>query len=361
MKNILLISASAGYGHLMAAKSLEDAFGEYQNLKVTNIDILDYANPIFRWFYRDLYLKMQNKTPHTLGLIYDVLDKPNRFIDSVVNSIEWASLRKFRKLVNEGDWDCFVSTHFLPPKIISLIGNKAPQFIITTDYGLHRYWLNEKDNIYFCASRESCVALNKWGIPNQNINHTGIPVRKGFCPIEHVPSSARKILLIGASSLESIFNSILSISRPIEITVICGNNKKLFDKIISYNNSIGIHKVIVLGFVNNIAELMKESDLVITKPGGSTLSEALACGIPVALIAPCFGQESINSNFILENGCGIILESLTTLSWKIEKLLDCSRSDWNRIKGRAEVVGWMPRYAANNITYTINESINNND
>jgi processive 1,2-diacylglycerol beta-glucosyltransferase len=77
----------------------------------------------------------------------------------------------------------------------------------------------------------------------------------------------------------------------------------------------------VLGFTNEMHELMMAADLVMTKPGGLTTSEALACGAAMIVVNPIPGQESRNSDFLLENGAAIKMNNLATLTYKLKGLL----------------------------------------
>jgi processive 1,2-diacylglycerol beta-glucosyltransferase len=80
-------------------------------------------------------------------------------------------------------------------------------------------------------------------------------------------------------------------------------------------------RFLVLGYTDRMHELMKMSDLFIGKPGGLTTSEALACGLPMAVFSPIPGQEERNADHLLEEGAGIRCNELTTLPFKIDTLL----------------------------------------
>jgi processive 1,2-diacylglycerol beta-glucosyltransferase len=77
----------------------------------------------------------------------------------------------------------------------------------------------------------------------------------------------------------------------------------------------------VLGFVTNMHELMAVADLIITKPGGLTSSEALAMGKPLLILNPIPGQESANSDFLLERGAAAKVNRVEDLPYRIGRLL----------------------------------------
>jgi len=81
------------------------------------------------------------------------------------------------------------------------------------------------------------------------------------------------------------------------------------------------HRVKILGFTDRIDELMAVADVVVSKPGGLTTSEVLAVGAVMAIVNPIPGQESRNSDFLLENGAAIKINNLSTLPYKLSALL----------------------------------------
>src|SRR5207245_4203476 len=68
-------------------------------------------------------------------------------------------------------------------------------------------------------------------------------------------------------------------------------------------------------------ELMAVSDLVLSKPGGLTSSEALAMGKPLFILNPIPGQEAANSDFLLERGAAAKVNRVEDLPYRLEKLL----------------------------------------
>ncbi|HMC65747.1 MAG TPA: glycosyltransferase, partial [Gemmataceae bacterium] len=105
----------------------------------------------------------------------------------------------------------------------------------------------------------------------------------------------------------------------------------------------GRHRAKILGFTDQIDELMAVADLVMTKPGGLTTSETLARGAAMVIVNPIPGQESRNSDFLLENGAAIKVNNIATLPHKIESLLR-DRNRLDQLKANAKRLG-RPRAA----------------
>ena len=112
-KKVLILSASAGAGHLRAADALEKTFKEMNAAEIKNVDVLEYTNPLFRRLYGKAYLDMVGSMPEVLGWIYDSLDKPwqNERRRLALDRLNTQPLIMFLKNYQP---DIAVSTHFLP-------------------------------------------------------------------------------------------------------------------------------------------------------------------------------------------------------------------------------------------------------
>jgi processive 1,2-diacylglycerol beta-glucosyltransferase len=341
-RRVLIMSASVGGGHLRAAEAVEFAIRELDPTAIVkNVDILTLTNAPFRRVYGKLYLDLVNRAPHVLGYFYDLLDRPastRQFGDRLRIAVEKMNLGKFLKLLQEEPWDIVVNTQFLAAEIISGLRKKRktklPHFTVTTDFETHRMWVNQPCDQYFTATEEGAQHLQNWDVPAADIRVTGIPIHpvfsrpkdRGACLHRQGLRGDRPILLqlaggFGVGPIERIFHEVLRIERPLEIVVVCGRNEKLMAKLAAINPP-GRHHVKVFGFTKEIDELMNVADVVLTKPGGLTTSEVLARGAAMAIVNPIPGQESRNSDFLLENGAAIKINNVTTLRFKLAQLLD---------------------------------------
>jgi len=338
---ILVLSASVGAGHLRAAQAVELALKELApDATIQNIDVLDFTNAAFRRVYAQSYLDLVNRAPHLLGYFYDLLDKQPKkrgASDKLRMLIQKLNLRKFMTFLREEPWDIIVNTHFLPAEMIASLRRKrvikTPQFTVTTDFETHRLWVNQPCDHFFTATEEGAINLAHWGIPSSIITVTGIPIHPSFsrppdrstCLAKHGLKGDRPVILqlaggFGVGPIEELFHAVLSVDTPIELVVVTGRNEKLRKKLAEQEKH-PLHRVHAVGFTNEMHELMMAADLVMTKPGGLTTSEALACGAAMVVVNPIPGQESRNSDFLLENGAAIKMNNLATLSYKLKGLL----------------------------------------
>jgi processive 1,2-diacylglycerol beta-glucosyltransferase len=131
----------------------------------------------------------------------------------------------------------------------------------------------------------------------------------------------------GCGPLAKIYEALLAIEKPLELVVVAGRNAEAKEQL----DNVPVparHRSRVLGFTDQIDELMAVADLVISKPGGLTTSETLARGAAMVVVNPIPGQESRNSDFLLENGAAIKVNNLATLAFKVNQLLN----DGERLK-----------------------------
>ncbi|HEY2881330.1 MAG TPA: glycosyltransferase, partial [Pirellulales bacterium] len=333
-KRVLVLSASVGAGHLRAAQAVELALRELDpSAHVENHDCMQFTNAVFRRLYAKSYLDLVNRVPHVLGYFYDLMDRPpspQQKTDKLRRQVEKLNLRPFLKFLRAQNWDVVVNTHFLPAEMIAHLKRKeefsAPQFTVTTDFETHRLWVNQPCERYFTATAEGAAYLAHWGVPAETIEVTGIPIHPAFnrpldraaCLKKHGLAGDRPIVLqlgggFGVGPIENIFRTLLAVNVPLEIVVVAGRNENLRDALAKIQVPAD-HRTHVLGFTDEIHELMAVADLVVTKPGGLTSSEALASGAAMVIVNPIPGQEARNSDFLLEHGAAIKVNNTATLA-----------------------------------------------
>jgi processive 1,2-diacylglycerol beta-glucosyltransferase len=122
----------------------------------------------------------------------------------------------------------------------------------------------------------------------------------------------------GMGPVGEIVGEVDKVESPFQIIVVTGRNEELRRELAAADRR---HPTQVLGFANNMHELMALSDLVISKPGGLTSSEALALGKPLFILNPIPGQEAANSDFLLERGAATKVNRVEDLPYRIERLL----------------------------------------
>lgn len=340
-KRILILSAAVGAGHLRAAQAVELTLRQLRpDLTVRNVDVLELTNAAFRGLYGKAYLDLVNKAPHVLGYFYDMMDKqrgPKSTRDRLRLLVERINLQRFQNLVEDEPWDVIINTHFLPAEIIAALKRqqkvRVPQVTVTTDFETHRLWVNQPCELYTTATDEGAATLHQWGIPEPAIRVTGIPIHPLFaqeadratCLKAQGLVGDRPILLqlaggFGVGPIAQIYQNLLALETPAELVVVVGRNAAAKEEL----EQIAVpdrHRAKIFGFTDQIDQLMAVADVVVSKPGGLTTSEVLARGAAMAVVNPIPGQESRNSDFLLENGAAIKINNLATLTHKLGVLL----------------------------------------
>lgn len=338
-KRVLILSASVGNGHTIAAESLRQAF-ETQGLagEIRHEDVLKFTNPLFRRLYGKAYIDLVNRAPELLGWMYDQLDEPWKnekrrlFFDKLNTS-------PLIKMIREYDPDWIVCTHFLPAEIVSDLKASGklvcPQAIVVTDFDVHALWFCRNYEHYFVALDETKANLESHGFSAEKITVSGIPIAPAFSEAKSkramrekygidpsVPTVILSLGGFGVGRIHTMLDALRKISRPVQILAMCGKNEELKRELDSASNDDTDGRVIAVGYTREMDEYMTASDLIVGKPGGLTTCEALAKGLVFVIVNPIPGQEERNSDHLLENGVAIRSNDPATLGYKIEKLLD---------------------------------------
>jgi processive 1,2-diacylglycerol beta-glucosyltransferase len=342
-RKVLILSASAGTGHVRAAEALEKVFRQRPGVgEVRNIDALRFTNQLFRDFYSKLYIALVQRAPTVLGIVYNSTDEPWK-TDRMRLMLDRLNTRPLERFIAKYKPDITVCTHFLPSEIISYLISKgklnAKLSIVVTDLDVHAMWLCRTFDRYFVALEESKVHLEVLGLPASHITVSGIPIDPVFAKKEDRSTmrtaagfdNDRPLFLIsggalGVSPAAGVLDALARLRHPVQAIVICGKNEDMKASMEKQARAIeAAHPGLtfkILGYTNEMHRWMQMSDLFIGKPGGLTTAESLACGLPMIIVAPIPGQEDRNSDHLLEKGIALKCNEFTTLAYKIDGLLD---------------------------------------
>ena len=339
---VLILSASAGAGHMRAADALERAFQRARAAaEVRHVDVLQLTNKLFRRLYSQAYLDLVNSSPELLGWFYDYLDTPwegerRRLMLDKLNT------RPLVKFLHDYAPDMIVCTHFLPAEIVSWLKAKhrlaCPQAIVVTDLDVHAMWLCHHYEHYFVALEETREHLIKLGVPTAKVTVSGIPIDPVFAEKKSQHEMRRKhglrpevttILLsaggFGVGPVEHLLQALMEMKHSAQVIAVCGRNEELKKQIEELNHRRPRSAKVTIkpiGFTTEMDEYMTAADIMVGKPGGLTTSEALAKGLLMVIVNPIPGQEERNSDHLLEEGVAIRCNNLPVLADKIDRLLD---------------------------------------
>lgn len=339
---ILIIYGTAGIGHKKAAIAVKAAFDELApaGVEVSLIDSLDHTNAFFKRFYLESYLLMVGKLPLFWGLSYYITD--NFFVDLIVSKLRrfnnWLNSFRLVDYINEFKPDVVISTHFFASEVIADL-KKRGRFggrlvTVITDYRVHAWWVNPGTDTYVVGGDSVKSELIRRGVEPGRVKTLGIPVEPIFSKKTDVYAMKKKIGLendiptvlvmsggYGVGPIELIARSLERLSRPVQAVAICGHNSRLMERLSQETASFRNAKVKVTGFVNNVYEYMGVSDILISKSGGITVTEAMAEELPMIVISPIIGQETANCDYLVGAGAALRIGSLGELDGALESLV----------------------------------------
>jgi len=337
-KRVLIISTSAGTGHVRAGEALTKVFEEHPMVgEVVHSDALDFTNKVFRDFYSKLYARLVQTAPEFLGWWYKQSDEPWK-TDGMRLMLDRLNTGPLVKFIRHFNPHITVCTHFMPAGIISHLIAKslldAHLSIVVTDLDFHAMWLSRVFHRYFVAIEETKVHLEELGLPKERITVSGIPIDPEFAtPIDRVATRfeyglhpTRPTMLLSAGALgagpaEFVVERLKNLRSKAQTIVVCGRSPETRDRVLQLVGPNNVNFK-VFGYTTRMPDLMKISDLFIGKPGGLTTAEALACGLPMVIVSPIPGQEERNSDHLLEEGVAVKCNEMTTIPYKIDTLLD---------------------------------------
>ncbi|WP_339229333.1 glycosyltransferase [Oceanobacillus sp. FSL K6-2867] len=329
---ILILTGSYGNGHLKVSKTLKETLMAYGCNEVIESDLYLEAHPLLTKATKFLYIKSFTYGQKLYGSFYYAGNKEKSI--SPFDFINYYGRKTLANLVKEFNPDIIINTFPMTvvPEFLKKTGSPLPMVNVLTDFGLHNNWIHEEIGRYYVASEDLKAEMIRKGIPSDKIKVTGIPIQSSFeedydkdvllesyglnknMPVTLLAAGAHGVL----KNMVDIVDRLLAIKNN-QVIIVCGHNKKLK---MSLTNKFGENNhVKILGYTNNMDDLMKLSNVMITKPGGITLSEALAVQVPLILYRSVPGQERENALFFERKGACINVDNPDTLIETITNLI----------------------------------------
>lgn len=332
MKKVMILTASTGEGHNQAAKSLQEKYEE-KGYITYKVDFLKESSPVMNTLVADGYRVMAQNFPNVYGILYETADR--RSFNKVTRGGYYTIERSIIRRLDEVKPDVVIATH---PFAVGLIDhlkkkNKADfRFIsVVTDFKAHYSYISKNVDAYITGSEYTKKSLIDRDIPENKIYPYGIPVKKEFQehsdPKYIQPNTEKRfhVLVMGGSmgskDILKVVKRLVVDSENYYLDVVCGRNKLLFDTLSkTYSKAVEDGKMTIHGYTKKIPEMMDEADVIVTKPGGLTTTEALSKKLPMVVPFAIPGQEQENTDFLVEEGVAIRIDDLDTLPSRLEYL-----------------------------------------
>ena len=375
---VLIATVTAGGGHLAAAAALEEAWRAARPEDVLEkVDLVKFFSPLHRKIHADGYVKLVEHAPEVWGMVFKKTDNPKlaRRLNRLKRVFPSNSRAKFARYLKQFNADAVLCTHYLPLEALGHLRAKndeeraqgqpgrgtrrgqaatvSPLVVsIVTDFEAHALWMEPCVDLYCVAAEETKARLIARGAAPESIVATGIPVSSRFAAKPDAGSVRKRmglrddlpVLLVlsggfGMGPVEAILSELDKAGQQFQTVVVTGRNEELRRELAGQDRK---HPTHVLGFASNMHELMALADLIISKPGGLTSSEALAFGKPLLILNPIPGQEAANSDFLLERGAAAKVNRVEDLPYRLEQLLGSKKLA--EMSGVAKALG-RPRAA----------------
>lgn len=335
MKKVLILTISTGEGHNQAANSLIEHFS-LNGYTCVRHDFLTFSSKLLNKLFVKGYELFATKFPKLYGLFYNLTN--SIITNKILNCIFYFTCKKVLRIIQLEKPDIIIGTHAFTTNILNILRKKdcdIPFISIVTDFKAHYTYANPLVDAYITASEFTKNSLITKGIVPNKIYPVGIPVRSNFFErdsdihiIKNYDKDYFSLLLMsgsmGLSNISFVLDELLKNKNKLRITVVCGNNTNLKDKLLqkSLINTFKSKKLHILGFSDDIASLMQYSDIIISKPGGLTVSEAIVMNLPIIIPFVIPGQEMENTEFLTSEGCAFQLNDIKDINNIIDKIIE---------------------------------------
>lgn len=330
---VLILTAKYGNGHVQVSKTLVKQCRELGIEEVVVSDLYAESNPVFTEITQYLYLKSFTIGKQFYRMFYYGVDKI--YNKKLLTLYFKLGNKRLHELIEKEQPDIIINTFpiIVVPEYRRRTGNIIPTFNVLTDFCLHKIWVHKNIDKYYVASKRVKEKVMSLGIHPASVKVTGIPIRSQFEEIlneeaiykKYNLDPAKKTLLVMAGAhgvlknVKELCESFLE-EKNLQTVVVCGNNTALKESLESITGK-NKENLKLLGYVERVDELFRIASCMVTKPGGITLSEAAAVGVPVILYKPVPGQEKENALFFQENEAALVVNRSEEVYEAVSSLL----------------------------------------
>jgi processive 1,2-diacylglycerol beta-glucosyltransferase len=317
---VLFLSARVGVGHTAAADAVRAELA-VRGIPGETVDSYRYAASFFSKVVSDGYIGMVRTVPHVYGYIYDRAERVRQAGGFRVWAAEFTA-RNLQALITQMQPSVVVCTHAFSCNAMSaykrLYNPALPVVGVITDFVVHPFWIYTNVDAYAVATPEMRGALIERGIEPERFRVDGIPVDMRFADRSRSRDAIRRqlelpldrpvvLVMGGGLGLGPVSTTIRALARlgpDLTVVVIGGRNARLQRTVRDAARAYP-YETRILGFVDNVVDYMLASDVLLTKPGGLTTSEALSAELPMILVTPLPGQEERNASYLAQCGAAL--------------------------------------------------------
>ncbi|HXW50589.1 MAG TPA: glycosyltransferase, partial [Candidatus Acidoferrales bacterium] len=332
---MLFLSACVGEGHTAAAQAVSSALLErLPGARCEVVDSYRYASNVFHRVASNGYIGIVKLLPQLYKFAYDQAERATK-ISAFKTWLHRYTALNLRNYVSELRPDVVVCTHAFPCGVMAEYKREfedAPAVVgVVTDFVVHPFWIHRNIDRYSVATAAMRQTLVSRGVTPSKVVVTGIPIDTRFAAqtskrrarqIVGIPPDTTTLLLMGGGlGIGPLENALVAIDRltvPVQTVVVVGKNPALERRLRDVARTLR-HRVKVVGFISNVYDYMRAADVLVSKPGGLTSSEALVTELPIIMLRPLPGQEERNTRYLEERGVGIRVERSRELTRALDR------------------------------------------
>lgn len=336
----MLLSEGFGAGHTRAAQAITNGISTLTpDIQTRVLELAAFLHPTIAPMIFNAYRKTVINRPKLYSLLYrsQYNKSLNRVAQLALHRIFYAQTANIIKQLRP---DIVVSTHPFPSTVISRLkrsGLDIPLCTVITDYDAHGTWVSSGTNVYLVSTGEVRDKLIAKGVPARKIEVTGIPVHPVFWQKNDREKTCQElkvanmptILVMGGGwgiiNKVDMLEYLAAWREDVQIIVCLGDNDKAREQLLE-NPLFNHPNIHLLGFTDKIDKLMDVSDLLITKPGGMTCTEAMAKQLPMLFYDAIPGQEEENLQYFINHGIAETIDGEETLDKWLRLLVQDRRA-----------------------------------
>lgn len=324
-RRVLFLYLTKHSGHYSAAVATQQALLRMEpGVETMLLDSFSHTNPILSKMTLHAYLAALKVAPEIWEMMYDNPEFKER-TTKIRELLNRGNSKKLQSLLDDFAPDVVVCTQGFACGVMAswkrAFNRATPRLVgVLTDFVAHRYWADPAVDLYVAPNEEIRQTLVSQGVEVDRVQVTGIPISDRYRTAVDRTATLRalklkadlpKVLLMGGSlglgPMKAVIRKLDKLPQPFEIIAVTGQNEELMDSLTRRGAKLR-HQTKILGFVDNIHELMDIAEFIITKPGGITTAEALVKRLPMIIVSPIPGQEAKNTEFLLANNVAVEAE-----------------------------------------------------
>jgi 1,2-diacylglycerol 3-beta-galactosyltransferase len=321
-KRFLFLFSDTGGGHRASAQAVKDEMARLYGASVS-VEMIDLFIELDQWPF-DRFPAWYPTCVGLNGIPWGVgfhLSDDKRLVGAM-SRLVWPYARAaLCDFLQRYPADVIVSFHPIPNHTLLMalryLGLQTSTAIVTLDMvTAHAGWFARGADLYTVPTQAAKARALRRGLPEDRIVVTGMPTRRSFLQVIDLPKADARlqlglppelpvVLIVGGGEgmgpLAQVVRAIARCRPRAHIVVVTGRNRVLYEELACMDLPVRIQ---VEGFVSNMEVWMRAADILVTKAGPNTLSEAFVAGLPVVLYAALPGQEQGNVQHVIENGAG---------------------------------------------------------